>query len=42
MIERMNGEPITHREVDAALKILPMKMSRGPDDITAEMVWMNS
>ena len=31
-------EPIIHREVEAALKRLPMKRSPGPDDIASEML----
>ena len=34
----MNGEPITHRNIEAALKRLSMKKSPGTDDITAEML----
>ena len=36
-IDGINGEPITHSEVEAALKILPMNKSPGTD-ITAVMI----
>ena len=36
-IEGLNREPMTHREVEAALKRLPMKNSSATDDITVEM-----
>ena len=36
-IEGMNGEKITHREVEAALQILPMEKSPEADYITADM-----
>ena len=31
------GSPITQREVEHALRGMPMKESPGPDDITTEM-----
>ena len=38
IFHRFNEESIAHREVEAALKILPMKKLPGIDDITAEML----
>ena len=37
-IDWMNVEPIIHREVEDALKLLPMKKSPGPDDITKDIL----